>query len=157
LPYGSPEWVQRSAKRLDLDLTIRPRGRPRKTNNPTADQVAWKIESVWYVFSCAVVHSGLELAVGGAPFRSVKAAYNMRANPSAYGIAAIARTKPVTIFAVPGVPPFIWTSSHPTGIPTFARSEPIVNDKSEHNSTNDMFGCRRQRRMQTMNPIKKTM
>lgn len=30
LPYGSREWVQRLSKRLDLDLTIRPRGRPRK-------------------------------------------------------------------------------------------------------------------------------
>jgi putative transposase len=28
-PYGSPRWVERLAKRLDLDLTIRPRGRPR--------------------------------------------------------------------------------------------------------------------------------
>lgn len=31
LPYGDETWVQRLAKRLDLDLTIRPRGRPRKT------------------------------------------------------------------------------------------------------------------------------
>ena len=30
LPYGSPAWVTRLAKRLDLDLAIRPRGRPRK-------------------------------------------------------------------------------------------------------------------------------
>jgi putative transposase len=30
LPYGEPAWVNRLAKRLDLDLTIRPRGRPRK-------------------------------------------------------------------------------------------------------------------------------
>jgi putative transposase len=30
LPYGSAEWVKRLAKRLDLDLVIRPRGRPRK-------------------------------------------------------------------------------------------------------------------------------
>jgi len=30
LPYGNPAWVERLAKRLDLDLTIRPRGRPRK-------------------------------------------------------------------------------------------------------------------------------
>jgi putative transposase len=30
LPYGSDAWVNRLAKRLDLDLTIRPRGRPRK-------------------------------------------------------------------------------------------------------------------------------
>ena len=31
LPYGSPQWVERLANRLDLDLTIRPRGRPRKS------------------------------------------------------------------------------------------------------------------------------
>ncbi len=30
LPYGDPAWVERLAERLDLDLTIRPRGRPRK-------------------------------------------------------------------------------------------------------------------------------
>ena len=30
LPYGSPAWMTRLAKRLDLDLAIRPRGRPRK-------------------------------------------------------------------------------------------------------------------------------
>ena len=30
LPYGEPSWVARLAKRLDLDLTIRPRGRPRR-------------------------------------------------------------------------------------------------------------------------------
>jgi putative transposase len=30
-PYGDQSWVQRLAKRLELDLTIRPRGRPRKT------------------------------------------------------------------------------------------------------------------------------
>lgn len=29
LPYGSRNWVQRLAKKLDLDLTIRPRGRPK--------------------------------------------------------------------------------------------------------------------------------
>lgn len=32
LPYGSPRWVARLANRLDLDLTIRPRGRPRKSD-----------------------------------------------------------------------------------------------------------------------------
>jgi putative transposase len=31
LPYGDEAWTRRLAKRLDLDLTIRPRGRPRKT------------------------------------------------------------------------------------------------------------------------------
>jgi putative transposase len=31
LPYGKETWVERLAKKLDLDLTIRPRGRPRKT------------------------------------------------------------------------------------------------------------------------------
>jgi putative transposase len=31
LPYGTSAWVKRLANRLDLDLTIRPRGRPRKT------------------------------------------------------------------------------------------------------------------------------
>jgi putative transposase len=30
LPFGGPAWVKRLAKRLHLDLTIRPRGRPRK-------------------------------------------------------------------------------------------------------------------------------
>lgn len=35
LPYGSPAWVARLAKKLDLDLTIRPRGRPRKNNHPS--------------------------------------------------------------------------------------------------------------------------
>ncbi len=30
LPYGDKAWVKRLAKRLDLDLAIRPRGRPRK-------------------------------------------------------------------------------------------------------------------------------
>ena len=30
LPYGNARWVTRLAQRLDLDLTIRPRGRPRK-------------------------------------------------------------------------------------------------------------------------------
>jgi len=30
LPYGDAAWVTRLARRLELDLTIRPRGRPRK-------------------------------------------------------------------------------------------------------------------------------
>ena len=30
LPYGESNWIERLAKRLDLDLAIRPRGRPRK-------------------------------------------------------------------------------------------------------------------------------
>ncbi len=30
LPYGEAEWVKRLANRLDLDLAIRPHGRPRK-------------------------------------------------------------------------------------------------------------------------------
>lgn len=30
LPYGNASWITRLAKKLDLDLTIRPRGRPRK-------------------------------------------------------------------------------------------------------------------------------
>jgi putative transposase len=30
LPYGDQAWVKRLAKKLDLDLSIRPRGRPRK-------------------------------------------------------------------------------------------------------------------------------
>lgn len=33
LPYGTSTWVKRLAKKLDLDLTIRPRGRPRKRTN----------------------------------------------------------------------------------------------------------------------------
>jgi REP-associated tyrosine transposase len=32
LPYGDESWRKRLAKRLELDLTIRPRGRPRKTS-----------------------------------------------------------------------------------------------------------------------------
>jgi REP-associated tyrosine transposase len=32
LPFGDAAWVKRLARRLELDLTIRPRGRPRKTN-----------------------------------------------------------------------------------------------------------------------------
>jgi len=31
LPYGDASWVNRPATRLKLDLTIRPRGRPKKT------------------------------------------------------------------------------------------------------------------------------
>jgi putative transposase len=31
LPFGGANWVTRLAKRLDLDLTIRPRGRPRQS------------------------------------------------------------------------------------------------------------------------------
>jgi putative transposase len=30
LPYGERSWIDRLAARLKLDLTIRPRGRPRK-------------------------------------------------------------------------------------------------------------------------------
>jgi putative transposase len=33
LPYGSAAWIKRLSAKLDLDLAIRPRGRPRKTNN----------------------------------------------------------------------------------------------------------------------------
>ena len=32
LPYGNRPWIARLAKKLELDLTIRPRGRPRKVN-----------------------------------------------------------------------------------------------------------------------------
>ena len=39
LPYGDPSWVKRLAKRLDLDLTIRPRDRPRKTTGTAAKDV----------------------------------------------------------------------------------------------------------------------
>lgn len=35
LPYGSKRWVERLAKKLDLDLKIRPRGRPPKQSNLT--------------------------------------------------------------------------------------------------------------------------
>jgi putative transposase len=34
LPFGTEKWVGRLAKRLDLDLTIRPRGRPKKPPEP---------------------------------------------------------------------------------------------------------------------------
>ncbi len=37
LPYGGAAWVKRLAKRLDLDLTIRPPGRPRKTQPKAID------------------------------------------------------------------------------------------------------------------------
>ncbi|HEX4143951.1 MAG TPA: transposase, partial [Pirellulales bacterium] len=37
LPYGSDLWVRRLAKRLGLDLAIRPRGRPRKEVTPSED------------------------------------------------------------------------------------------------------------------------
>ncbi len=30
LPYGDSQWVTRLAKKLHLDLTVRPRGRPQK-------------------------------------------------------------------------------------------------------------------------------
>ncbi|MGA2032927.1 MAG: transposase [Thermoguttaceae bacterium] len=30
LPYGAPDWVEHLCRKLKLDLTIRPRGRPRK-------------------------------------------------------------------------------------------------------------------------------
>ena len=33
LPYGGQRWVNRLSNELDLDLTIRPRGRPRKTES----------------------------------------------------------------------------------------------------------------------------
>jgi len=33
LPYGEQSWVNRLSRRLKLDLTIRPRGRPRKPTN----------------------------------------------------------------------------------------------------------------------------
>ena len=41
LPYGDAAWVKRLAKRLDLDLAIRPRGRPRKMN-PSPNGMAAK-------------------------------------------------------------------------------------------------------------------
>jgi putative transposase len=37
MPYGDAAWVGRLAKKLDLDLTIRPRGRPRKLPPTTND------------------------------------------------------------------------------------------------------------------------
>ncbi len=37
-PYGDQNWVRRLAKRLDLDLTIRPRGRPRKVERVAEDK-----------------------------------------------------------------------------------------------------------------------
>jgi REP-associated tyrosine transposase len=39
LPYGDAAWVKRLAKRLDLDLTIRPRGRPRKEGSPAGPAI----------------------------------------------------------------------------------------------------------------------
>ena len=33
LPYGEGSWVDRLCRRLKLDLTIRPRGRPRKAGD----------------------------------------------------------------------------------------------------------------------------
>ena len=32
LPYGARAWVDRLCRRLNIDLTIRPRGRPRKVD-----------------------------------------------------------------------------------------------------------------------------
>jgi len=29
-PYGSERWTERTAKKLDLEATLHPRGRPRK-------------------------------------------------------------------------------------------------------------------------------
>lgn len=40
LPYGNATWVQRLARRLELDLTIRPRGRPRKAHPLPRDLAA---------------------------------------------------------------------------------------------------------------------
>jgi len=34
LPLGEANWIKRLAKRLDIDLTIRPRGRPKKPDRP---------------------------------------------------------------------------------------------------------------------------
>ena len=33
-PYGQAGWVERTAKRLGLESTLRPRGRPRKAARP---------------------------------------------------------------------------------------------------------------------------
>lgn len=33
-PYGSGTWTQRTATELDLQSTLRPRGRPRKVESP---------------------------------------------------------------------------------------------------------------------------
>jgi REP-associated tyrosine transposase len=33
MPYGGEAWVQKLGKKLNLDLTIRPRGRPRKAES----------------------------------------------------------------------------------------------------------------------------
>ena len=39
LPYGESSWMKRLARQLNLDLTIRPRGRPKKTvNQPNKDR-----------------------------------------------------------------------------------------------------------------------
>jgi putative transposase len=38
MPYGSEAWVKRLAARLNLDLAIRPRGRPRKQVTPDAQK-----------------------------------------------------------------------------------------------------------------------
>lgn len=37
LPYGERRWVERLAEKLHLDLTIRPRGRPRKNEAPASE------------------------------------------------------------------------------------------------------------------------
>jgi len=34
-PFGDPSWIRRTAKKLGLDSTLRPRGRPRKKPKPT--------------------------------------------------------------------------------------------------------------------------
>ncbi len=40
LPYGSRDWVNHLARRLQLDLTIRPRGRPRKSTGAASERPA---------------------------------------------------------------------------------------------------------------------
>jgi hypothetical protein len=36
-PYGEEEWVMRTAEKLDLGASLRPRGRPRKRAKPPLD------------------------------------------------------------------------------------------------------------------------
>jgi putative transposase len=37
-PFGTPAWQQRTVKRLGLEWTVRPRGRPRQRQVPEADE-----------------------------------------------------------------------------------------------------------------------
>jgi putative transposase len=45
LPYGDPTWVEELGSHLGIDLTIRPRGRPRKSSEPAPSPRARSIKA----------------------------------------------------------------------------------------------------------------